>query len=98
MQILLSVAVGRANAPPAGQMSVMYQNGAPSSLDFSVFRRLLPSFPPTPFLPRVARRDFFLLRSKFAARRAYVYSSSEEEKFLTSVAPFGGAAAAMRSR
>jgi len=47
MQILLGVVVGRSNMPlpPAGQMSVMYQNGAPSSLDFSIFRRplLLPS-------------------------------------------------------
>lgn len=40
-----------------------------------------PSFPVSP------RRDFFLLRSKFAAPRVriYTYSSSEEEKFLTSL-------------
>jgi len=65
MQILLGVAVRRANAL-AGQMSVMYQNGVPSSFDFSVFCST------RTFLPRITRRDFFLLRSKFAVRRAYV--------------------------
>lgn len=54
----------------------------PSISQFSVGRCRLSR---CSFLPRVARRDFFLLRSKFAAWRAYVYSSSEEEKFLTSL-------------